>query len=135
MRLKKGDTIRQGDVLLEYMGDDAIPNQNKLTRIESGLVVMGEGSDHGHFATGDVDVLEIPEMKDVREMIFTPKGEDVDTTVGYLVVNKEGKIQHLDARTKEPAEHKPIDLPNGNYRVIRQREYDPFSKQIIRVND
>lgn len=135
MELKKGDTIRQGDVLLEYMGNDEIPDRDKLHHVNGGLVVMGEGSDHGHYATGDVEVLEIPAQAEMREQTFAPKGEDLDTTVGYLSVNTEGKLQHLYAKTKEQAEHLPIDLPPGNYRINRQREYDPFQKAMRRVAD
>ena len=128
MVLKKGDTIRQGDVLLEYLETDSIPNRENLQVVESGLVVMGEGSDHGHYATGDVQVLGIPTQSVMRDQIFAPRGENVDTTIGYLTVNTEGKLQHLYSKTKEQAEHLPITLPMGNYRIVRQREYDPFEK-------
>lgn len=104
---------RQGDVLIERI-DDTTP----LTQPVSGnLLVRGEGRYHGHFATGDIEV-----YCDEHHM--------------YLNVITSGKIEHLHTETLEfTGEHHPITLPKGKYRIIRQREYNPYEKSIMLVQD
>ncbi|MFN3951270.1 MAG: hypothetical protein ACK4KT_02580 [Thermaurantimonas sp.] len=104
---------RQGDVLIELTNE----NTNEMDKQEDFLLVRGEGRYHGHFATGDVSVFS--------------NGDDI-----YLSVHSEAKIEHLHTETKEfTGEHHPITLSRGTYRVIRQREYNPYEKKITLVQD
>ncbi len=104
---------RQGDVLIELTHEST----NGMVKKEDSLLVRGEGRYHGHFATGDVTVF----LND----------ENI-----YLSVHSEAKIEHLHTETKEfTGEHQPITLAQGTYRVIRQREYNPYEKKIMLVQD
>lgn len=104
---------RQGDVLIERTDE----NTDLMNQIDDPLLVKGEGRHHGHFATGDVTIFF--------------NGENT-----YLNVRTEAKIEHLHTETKEfTGEHHPITLPKGTYRVIRQREYNPYEKKITLVQD
>lgn len=104
---------RHGDVLIEKIEEDL-----KLTeKTNDTLLVRGEGRYHGHFATGDVSVFS--------------QGEEI-----FLKVHSEAKIEHLHTITMEfTGEHHPVTLSKGTYRVIRQREYNPYEKKIMLVQD
>lgn len=102
---------RQGDVLLKKI--DRIPEHAKETQKK--VVAEGEGH-HQHVVTEDVQVFVSDESM-------------------FLSVNKSGRLEHVVAGTRTPAEHKSIDLPEGNYEVVIQREYDPYERIIRIVKD
>jgi len=114
---------RQGDVLLEKL--NVLPDRNATNE---SLLVRGEGRNHGHFIKGDaVDIL---------------KAEDSETTSGgglvtqYIDVREEAVLEHLLIDSGEwTQEHNPIAIPPGKYRVIKQREFNPYSKAIRAVRD
>jgi len=56
---------------------------------------------------------------------------------GGLVLEKEGTIylQASDTATVTHEEHNTITLPEGNYVVTRQVEYDPYEKAAREVLD
>lgn len=104
---------RQGDVLIERIDDDIKLSQ----KTEETLLVRGEGRYHGHFATGDVTV-------------YTDDGNL------YLEVHSQAQVEHLHTETRSfTGEHHPISLPRGKYRIIRQREYNPYEKSIAFIQD
>ena len=103
---------RQGDVLLEKV--DKIPD-NSVKR-EKKLLASGEKANHGHF-------------------VFNATVFKSDETL-YVDVAEEGELRHLDISTKEPSdEHRAVSIPPGKYRVIRQREYDPYERKSKEVED
>jgi hypothetical protein len=102
---------RQGDVMLRKIS--SIPNT--AIKAKSKIVAVGEGH-HEHKAIGDLEVMEV--------------GEKL-----YLAVNTEGKLVHVHTGTETLAEHLPIDLEQGFYEVIHQRQYNPYEKAIERVRD
>lgn len=106
---------RQGDVLLERV--EKIPVGAK--KVKEQIIAHGETSNHCHRATDDVDVLE------------TEEGEK------FLSVSKTGKLEHVLVSNPNTwtEEHQPINLPAGKYRVIQQREYDPYEEAIRNVRD
>ena len=97
--LKMEETMwRQGDVLMEKV--KALPEGAALQSGRSTLFT-GEITGHAHR-------LEVPENAELWEC----------QGVLYMkVVAKTANIVH--------EEHKPITLPEGIYRVWRQREYTP----------
>lgn len=107
---------RHGDILL--ISTDEIDTSNPSA---STLLAEGEGKNHGHFIEGDVNVFEAS-----REAGLTH----------FLEVKKPALLRHqlIDSR-HWTAEHQDIEIPPGKYRVIRQREFDPFAKVIREVND
>ncbi len=70
------------------------------------VLVYGEATGHSHRVQGDADVLD------------TPTGKIIEARAPFRVVHEE---------------HATIEIPEGAYRVIRQREYD--EEQIRYVAD
>jgi hypothetical protein len=89
---------RQGDVLIAQV--DSIPD-NAVFQPQRTLLVEGEITGHAHR-------IEFPENAAVWEY------------EGVLYM----KVKARDTRIVHE-EHKPITLPEGVYRVWRQREYSP----------
>lgn len=109
--MKKPFQARQGDVMLRKI--EAMPKG--VTKAKTKIVAVGEGH-HEHKAIGDLEVMELDEKL-------------------YLAVNSEGKLVHVHTGTETLAEHLPIDLEEGFYEVIHQRQYNPYEKAIERVRD
>jgi hypothetical protein len=104
--------FRQGDVLIERI--DQIPakstKQKKSTRI---ILAHGEVTGHHH-------CLEVAEPADWwKEGEIAATNEKPKTLAGelFLTLPHGGVVTHQ--------EHSKIELPKGNYRVTRQREYSP----------
>lgn len=112
--MKKTKQYRQGDVLLELV--EEIPKS--ATPVKEKIIAHGETSNHCHRVTDDIDVLEAGGEK-------------------FLRVNEDGKLEHV--LVSSPAtwtgEHQPISLPKGKYKVIQQREYDPYEDHVRNVQD
>ncbi|MFT6174621.1 MAG: hypothetical protein ACJAQ4_001054 [Cryomorphaceae bacterium] len=114
---------RQGDVLLEKL--NAIPER---TRTDDTLLVRGEGLNHGHFIKG-----EAVEILNAEENELTGGGGLVTQ---YLDLKTEATLEHLLIDSGEwTQEHAPIIIPPGKYRVIKQREFNPYSRAIRAVKD
>lgn len=109
--MKKQLLLRQGDILLKKI--DRIPAYAKLTKNK--VIAEGEGH-HSHIVDEETEVFVSDESM-------------------YLVVNKAGRLEHVVNGTRTFAEHLPIDLPAGNYEVVRQKEFDPYEKIIRQVQD
>lgn len=89
---------RQGDVLFRAVRE--IP-QGKRRKRANGHILEGEATGHIH-RIADVAAAEVLEI-----------GEGLYLSVGDAGVS----IVHED--------HRPVELPPGNYEVVRQREYSP----------
>lgn len=114
---------RQGDVLIERI--KRFP-QNPLTKER--LLVRGEGRNHGHFMTGEA--VEIARAADGT----STEGGGIITH--YLKVSEACTLEHLLIDSSEwTGEHAAIEIPPGTYRVVRQREFDPYAKAIRAVKD
>lgn len=107
---------RQGDLLIEEVSN--IPKG--LKKINDKILARGEGSNHVHVIDKkNVDIYE---------------NDDLITT-HYLRIWNKSTIKHLDENTGNQAEHDPIVLDSGNYKIIRQREFNPYKQEIERVQD
>jgi hypothetical protein len=97
------DMYRQGDVLIVPV--DAIPEGVEPIARENDRVVLahGEATGHAHAIRGD------------RAALFR------DPMLAAIFMHVAGDA----SVTLEHDEHATIDLPPGNYRIVRQREYDP----------
>jgi hypothetical protein len=91
-------SFRQGDVLLVEV--EEIPDQATPER-RSGRIVLAEGE-----ATGHAHAIH---ERDART--FTYEGER------FLLTRSRARLVH--------EEHGPIELPEGAWRVVIQREYEP----------
>lgn len=103
-------TARQGDVLIERI--DKLPiglTQAPRDHVGRIMLAFGETSGHGH-AIRDKHVTGLR----------MAGSEDVD----FIEVGGSGPatLRH-EYESGALAEHQPITLPPGTYRVVRQREY------------
>mgnify|MGYP003642380375 CR=1 FL=1 len=97
----------QGDVLIIRL-DDA-PDLGNVTEVQpegNHLIVT-------HSETGHHHVLERESAS-----MFTNNDNELES---FLVMHRECNLTHMRAHDT----HAPINLPPGNYKVIRQREYTP----------
>lgn len=107
---KQQFTIRQGDVLVERI--DSIPANLQPVEREQGKIVLAHGEVTGHSHAIDAG-------KDSR-LLADPKTPDVT----YLEI--------AEALTQlEHQEHGAVSIPQGLYRVTRQREYSPIAIQNV----
>jgi hypothetical protein len=91
-------TFRQGDVLLVEVDDipeDAAPEPR------SGRIVLAEGE-----ATGHAHAIHEPDAR-----TFTHEGQR------FLLTKSRAQLIH--------EEHGPIEVPDGAWRIVIQREYQP----------
>jgi hypothetical protein len=99
---------RQGDVLVVETKTVEAGAKEVEPDVKGRLILAeGEATGHAHAVAASTAALLI-----VRDLMF-------------LHVHQQTQILH--------EEHAPIDLPPGNYRVLRQREYTP--QEIRRVSD
>ena len=91
---------RQGDVL--FVEVSAVPQGAKVRK--NGHILEGEATGHIHrVSEADLDAAEVLEREDGNLFLSV-------TQRGISIVHEE---------------HDPIQLPVGNYEIIRQREYAP----------
>lgn len=91
--------VRQGDVMV--VGVARIPKAAKPKDRDHGRCVLAYGEVTGHAHA----------IEDVSALLFD-HGEE-------LFLRADGVV------TLRHEEHAPITIPRGNYRVVRQREYEP----------
>ena len=114
---------RQGDVLVEAVKE--LPNREE---IKDPLLVRGEGRNHGHFIAGS-DLI-------ISKALDNELSEGGGIITHYLDLQANADLKHLLIDSgKWTHEHNPITIPPGKYRVIKQREYNPYSKAIRAVRD
>lgn len=99
---------RQGDVLL--MPCPKIPARAHQEPPEDGRVVLARGETTGHSHTIAAD----------RVTYFREDGSG--SGGGYIRVDGSTPVDLLHE------EHAPLTIPPGNYRVVRQREYQPQAR-------
>jgi hypothetical protein len=120
MKKSKYNHYRQGDVLIE--GIAKIPT-DAVKQKKSARIVLAHGTATGHHHTLDtskpVQWFKQGEIPSTSAKASTLAGEI------YVSLPTGGKVTH--------DEHSIIELPAGNYRVMRQREYSP--EAIRNVND
>ena len=94
--------FRQGDVMLVPV--KKIPKGLKTVPLDNGRVILayGEVTGHAHAVIGDVEFLAA-DLEDLEQR--------------FLRVEAEAQVVH--------DEHDTITLLPGDYRVVRQREYQP----------
>ena len=86
---------RQGDVLIVESKRGAI--RGAIQRATDNVLVYGEATGHAHRVEGPATIMD------------TPQGKVIEAAGRFRVVHEE---------------HDTIEIPEGYYRVIRQREFD-----------
>ena len=94
--------LRQGDVLLVRV--DVMPALHGAVEEEDRILARGEATGHNHRITGPAKVLR--------------SGQQL-----YVLAEQEAELVH--------EEHDTIRVPQGIWRVVRQREYDPTAERVV----
>lgn len=110
--MKKIKLYRQGDVLIEQVAK--VPAEAEKQK-PSPYITLAHGE-----VTGNHHVLETEDPAD-----WWKRGEIAGTNEKPSTLAGELFLMLLSGGTVTHPEHAPIDLPGGNYRVTRQREYSP----------
>lgn len=120
-------TARQGDVVLvrvDKLPEGLIPTK----RDQHGRIVLahGERSGHGH-------AIREKGVCGFRLASTTDDPTGVSGGVDYIEVGGSGGTLNHEYVSGQMAEHEPVSLPPGIYRVALQREYQPAG--IVRAAD
>src|SRR5438105_1859676 len=95
--------FRQGDVLIIPIA--SLPKQLEDVKRENGRVVLAHGEATGHAHA----------IKDKRAALF----RDPKLAAIFMHISGDAPV------ALEHDEHETIQIPPGDYQVIRQREYSP----------
>lgn len=104
---------RQGDVLIVPIAGSQLPSvvgETKPVRRDARdrmILALGESTGHAHAVVG-------------QGALYPAEGEFEPM---YLHLPRGGRVVH--------EEHAMITLPEGWYRIVRQREYEPGSVRMV----
>ena len=101
---------RHGDLLVRSIG--SIPAG--LSAQENTVLAYGEATNHAH------------RLVEGQVTVFTGTGKEAEKKY-FKVAQGGAKLVHQ--------EHKTIDIPQGQYEVLNEREYSPFDDAIRAVQD
>jgi hypothetical protein len=110
--------FRQGDVLIVPIAADAVPEGLRDGQVRVYypnhplILALGEATGHAHAVVAHDD----------RGYLFLTEGEDQPD---YLHLPYGGRVVH--------EEHATIPLPEGWFKVVRQREYEPAAVRSWRM--
>ena len=99
--------VRHGDLLIRRV--ESIPTTAKPTN--DAILAYGEVTGHKHRLVGQ------------QVQVF----QDEKTQIKYFQLGQQAELVH--------EEHKPIQLEEGTYMVVQEREFDFFESEIRRVAD
>ncbi|HEY9219505.1 MAG TPA: hypothetical protein VIO94_15770 [Phenylobacterium sp.] len=114
---------RQGDVVLVRI--DKLPDGLIETkRDQHGRIVLahGEKSGHGH-------AIREPNVTSLRMAGTSEDPTGVSGGVDYILVGGSGATLNHEYASGQMAEHHPVSLPPGAYKVVLQQEYAPAGIQ------
>lgn len=108
-------TFRQGDVLLVRI--DQLPSNAAPAPRERGRIILAKGEAHGHAHA----------IRNADASAFRMESAEGDLSnralVDFVVVGGGGADLNHELRNGAKADHEPVSLEPGVYRVVRQREY------------
>lgn len=116
MNTNQINQIRQGDVLLVRVKETPKGAKECVDN------AVAEGELHNHYHRirsknpGDVMVMEHNDNF-------------------FVSVKNCGTIEHVIGNTEVKADHDIIEIPEGKWKVVIQRQYNPFQKTIDKVRD
>ena len=116
------EIFRQGDVLIMRVA--SIPADAKeMPRDKHGHIVLAEGELHGHrHAIRDPHVMSF-------RMETANRDASLSADVDYIEVGGSGATLNHELVSGVKADHEPISLAPGKYRIVGQRVYAPAAIQ------
>jgi len=111
----KGEQLfRHGDLLFMRLSEEEADKvAKKALAVKGNIVAYGEATGHNHkCVTGRVQLL-------------TTESATAEPT--HLLVEQETQLVH--------EEHKPINIDEGTFAIVREQEFDSFRNMINRVQD
>lgn len=105
--MKKHFLIRHGDLIVKAV--DTIPEGLPLK--DNTVLLDGELTGHRHALSGGT-------------VYTTEATHENDYLLGYFRVDKPTPLTH--------PEHKTIEIPAGNYKFLRQVEFDPQQERQVK---
>lgn len=109
---------RQGDVLVTRV-ETLPPGAKPCDRDEHGRIVLAHGESSGHaHAIRSENVLSF-------RMESAERDAGLAAEVDYVLVGGAGAVLNHELVSGQMAEHEPVSLPAGLYRIGAQREYAP----------
>lgn len=119
-------TIRQGDVFLKRV-DELPKGLKEAKRDRHGHIVLALGEHSGHrHAIRDKHVTSF-------RMETANRDASLSADVDYIEVGGSGATLNHEYVTGVKADHEPVSLAPGVYKVVGQRTYSP--KEIVRAVD
>lgn len=122
--MKNNYSVRQGDVYIFQV--DKLPESNMVTPVgENHVLAYGEATGHCH-AIRKEDC-ELFEANDNIKALAKKYGVVDERAITYglrIVVNNVKLLHGTPSKAFSDADHMPIELPIGDYIVLRPREYD-----------
>jgi hypothetical protein len=117
--------FRQGDVLIEKI-DALPPGLKEAPRDKHGHIVLALGEHSGHrHAIRDREVTSF--------LMESAERDALSADVDYILVGGSGATLNHEYVSGVKADHEPIPLAPGAYRIAAQRQYSP--QAIIRAAD
>ncbi len=116
---------RQGDVYLFQV--DKLPKGMEIAKPVNGQSVLAYGEATGHQHSVKSEDCELYEANDNLRALAKKHGvtDERAVTHGLRIVVDNTKLLHgTPSRGFTDPDHTPIDLPCGDYIVLRPREYD-----------
>ena len=119
--------FRQGDVLL--MEVKSIPKKAKdVTPKDRIVLAYGEVTGHAHAFYPEV----VERHKGLVEKVLGKEAANEPVLKAKLWDSgAERFLQVMEKTALRHEEHSAIEIPQGNYKVVRQREYDPQRDRIV----
>lgn len=109
--------IRQGDVLLVPI--EAVPPSALAQKTETIVLAEGEQSGHLHRFTSNVESFRAETAEQAAMLGIKP---ELRAMTDFILVGGDGaELRHEYADNRQ-ADHNPIQVPPGAYRVVQQRE-------------
>lgn len=109
----------QGDILLVPA---EVGKGLKGIKPKSVIVGYGEASGHSHVVCGEDVQWLVNAIEDTNSLHKFALGERDDNPQLFIEVPQGGVLNHMANGQVIEYDHKPIKLPAGTYRVVRQRQ-------------
>ena len=109
----------QGDILLI-----PVTPPSSLVELTTDKIVVGYGetSGHSHVVEGVQVHWLVDACEDIASLEDFAQGNRSDNPDLFVSVPQGGELLHMSGGRVIEYDHKPVELPQGVYRVVRQRQ-------------